>query len=261
MFLPRWLPWSGGLLGGVLGVPVGIRPTLWLAVVGWAVFLATIVASPALSAPIFAFRVRLIRLTRCQAQFARSRQITNVAVDRQHRARLEGLGPPIVRAASRADALGSHCTARTNEATWMSCFGAPSPKRLRDWCLQVFRYRAMRRGGPTYRSMVQPNPAGIGPSLRGFRSSCYSCRYTSSSRRSVRGITGYSREGINRAIDRDSVGVSPRAILDAVRSPLQVERGRGGATIFRGRYATVIRNAAGRIITAWANNRGGWRKS
>jgi hypothetical protein len=76
-------------------------------------------------------------------------------------------------------------------------------------------------------------------------------------------ITGYSRHGLERAIGRDGgAGVSPRAILDAVRGPTRVSPGRTPHTQkFVGRDATVVLSRSGRIVTTWATNRNGVRRS
>ncbi len=72
-------------------------------------------------------------------------------------------------------------------------------------------------------------------------------------------ITGYTRHGLNQAISRNGVRVSTRAILDAVRSPVRVLGQSGGRFLFTRRDATVVLNAAGEVITTWAENSAGWR--
>lgn len=72
-------------------------------------------------------------------------------------------------------------------------------------------------------------------------------------------ITGYTRHGLNQAISRDGVGVSPSAMLDAVKYPQQTIPQAGGAVQYVGRDATVVVNANGKVITTWANNSGGVR--
>lgn len=62
------------------------------------------------------------------------------------------------------------------------------------------------------------------------------------------GITGFTRHGINQAINR---GVSPSAILDAVKNPLRIVPRANGSTQFRGAGATVVLDPAGVVITAW----------
>ncbi len=78
-------------------------------------------------------------------------------------------------------------------------------------------------------------------------------------------ITGYAvnrfgvRHGLHQAISRDGVGVSSRAILDAVRNPTEVVRQANGAIRYAGRHAVVVLNQAGKIVTTWATTRAGWR--
>jgi hypothetical protein len=72
-------------------------------------------------------------------------------------------------------------------------------------------------------------------------------------------ITGFTKHGINQAISRDGVGVATRAIADAVKNPIKVVVGRGGATKYIGRDATVVLNKAGKVITTWARNSAGRR--
>lgn len=73
-------------------------------------------------------------------------------------------------------------------------------------------------------------------------------------------ITGYTLEGINQAISRDAGrGVATRAILDAVRNPTRIDLQARGARRFVGKDATVVLNAEGKVITAWATNSAGWR--
>jgi RHS repeat-associated protein len=71
-------------------------------------------------------------------------------------------------------------------------------------------------------------------------------------------ITGFTKHGINQAISRDGVGVSTRAIAEAVKNPIKVVVERG-ATKYIGRDATVVLNKAGKVITTWARNSAGKR--
>jgi hypothetical protein len=61
-------------------------------------------------------------------------------------------------------------------------------------------------------------------------------------------VTGFTNHGINRAIER---GVSPSAILDAVKNPTQILPQPGGTTMYVGRGAVVILNSSGSVITTW----------
>ena len=72
-------------------------------------------------------------------------------------------------------------------------------------------------------------------------------------------ITGFTKHGINQAISKDGVGVSGRAMLDAVKNPTQVIQQSGGRTMYVGKDATVITNNEGKVITTWANGSAGTR--
>ena len=73
-------------------------------------------------------------------------------------------------------------------------------------------------------------------------------------------LTGYTRHGLNQAIGRDGgVGVAPRAILDAVKSPVEVIQQSGGRMLYVGRDAKVVLNANGQVITTWGTNSAGIR--
>jgi len=72
-------------------------------------------------------------------------------------------------------------------------------------------------------------------------------------------ITGYTKHGINQAIDRDGVGVSVSAIHNAVNSPEKVIKQPGGVTKFVGKNATVVLNKSGKVITTWATHAEGYR--
>jgi hypothetical protein len=72
-------------------------------------------------------------------------------------------------------------------------------------------------------------------------------------------IDGFTKHGLNQAISRDGVGVSNRAMLDAVKNPSQVVQQSGGRTMYVGKDATVVMNAQGKVITTWANGSAGQR--
>lgn len=72
-------------------------------------------------------------------------------------------------------------------------------------------------------------------------------------------ITGYTRHGLNQAISRDGVGVSPVAILEAVRNPLKVIQQISGTIRFQGPTATVILNQEGKVVSTWARSSEAWR--
>lgn len=56
------------------------------------------------------------------------------------------------------------------------------------------------------------------------------------------------------------VGVSRKAILDAVRHPLKTVVQAGGIIKYYGRYAVVVLNSAGEVVTTWATSHLGWRQ-
>jgi hypothetical protein len=78
-----------------------------------------------------------------------------------------------------------------------------------------------------------------------------------------REINGYTDHGRERIEGRDGHGVNDSALQDAVEHPTeppQYEADQyGGNYTYVGKDATVILSKDGRVITAYANNRGGWR--
>ena len=73
-------------------------------------------------------------------------------------------------------------------------------------------------------------------------------------------IGGYTRHGLNQAIGRDgNLGVSPQAILDAVRNPNQVIQQADGTVMYVGQNAKVVLNQFGQVVTTWATHSAGWR--
>jgi hypothetical protein len=73
-------------------------------------------------------------------------------------------------------------------------------------------------------------------------------------------IKGYTQHGLEQAIERDAGrGVSPSAILDAVRSPLSESVQDGGRTKFVGQNAVVVVNSEGQIVTTYPLNSAGLR--
>ncbi|MGH8085511.1 MAG: hypothetical protein ACREPV_09575 [Lysobacter sp.] len=69
-------------------------------------------------------------------------------------------------------------------------------------------------------------------------------------------ITGYTKHGLNQAISRDGGrGVSPKAILSAVKSPIKVAEQAGGKTAYTGQSAKVVLNSEGKVITTIPKNR------
>ena len=72
-------------------------------------------------------------------------------------------------------------------------------------------------------------------------------------------LTGYTRHGLNQAIGREGAGVTPGAILDAVKNPKQVIQQTGGRIKYVGQNATVVTNAEGKVITTWPHGSEGLR--
>jgi hypothetical protein len=79
-------------------------------------------------------------------------------------------------------------------------------------------------------------------------------------------ITGFSQHALDRSIGAGTnapgtrPGVSPRAMLDAVRNPTKTkpDRRRGG-TKYIGKEATVVLRDDGIVITTWPRATTGWR--
>jgi len=65
-------------------------------------------------------------------------------------------------------------------------------------------------------------------------------------------ITGFTRHGINQAINR---GVSPTDIHDAVVNPIQILPQASGTTRYIGAGAVVVLDPAGRVVTTWRRGR------
>ena len=81
---------------------------------------------------------------------------------------------------------------------------------------------------------------------------------TSNEKKCVSIISGYTRHGLAQAITRDGIGVTPKAILDAVNNPTKVTSkidnfGRH-STQYKGRMATVVLNADMKIVSCWAKS-------
>jgi hypothetical protein len=64
----------------------------------------------------------------------------------------------------------------------------------------------------------------------------------------VADVTGFTKHGINRVIDRK---IPPVAILDALNNPLRIVPQANGTTQYIGRDATVVLNPFGRVVTIW----------
>jgi len=72
-------------------------------------------------------------------------------------------------------------------------------------------------------------------------------------------IRGFSKHGINQAISREGVGVSSRAMLDAVRNPERIVERSGGITEYVGNAARVRINPQGDVVTVIPRNSQGFR--
>ena len=77
-------------------------------------------------------------------------------------------------------------------------------------------------------------------------------------------INGYTNHGRQSVDDHDGHGVNDGALQDAVQHPLsppsyQINEQGKGAYLYQGKDATVVLNKDGQVITAWPNNRNGWR--
>jgi hypothetical protein len=73
-------------------------------------------------------------------------------------------------------------------------------------------------------------------------------------------ITGWTKHGTEQAIGRDAgIGVSNKAIVNAVNKPVQVVSQSGGTVKYIGQDATVVLNQNGKVITTWANGSAGVR--
>ena len=65
-------------------------------------------------------------------------------------------------------------------------------------------------------------------------------------------ITGFTRHGLNQAINRAGRGVQARAILNAVRYPLRVIPQEGDKLLYVGKDALVVLNSSGKVVTVMA---------
>jgi predicted amidohydrolase YtcJ len=81
-------------------------------------------------------------------------------------------------------------------------------------------------------------------------------------RKAVAGkITGYRKHGLAQAMARDGGrGVSPKAILDAVRNPVKVVKQSEGKVKYVGKYAVVVLNKHGKVVTTYAKGSKGIRR-
>ncbi|WP_168196630.1 RHS repeat-associated core domain-containing protein [Bdellovibrio sp. ZAP7] len=75
-------------------------------------------------------------------------------------------------------------------------------------------------------------------------------------------ISGYTKHGINTAISRaDGGSMSPRAILNTVKSPTSTSPNPGGGIVYNGPSGTVVLNSSGKVITVIPSGSGSFRGS
>ena len=73
-------------------------------------------------------------------------------------------------------------------------------------------------------------------------------------------ITGYTKHGLERVMNKDGVGVSPAAVRDAVRYPTLVEyQAKKTPTTTSAATRRVVLDQAGLLVTAWRLLEAGWR--
>ena len=75
-------------------------------------------------------------------------------------------------------------------------------------------------------------------------------------------ITGFTNHGLNQVISRNGHGVNNNALLDTIKNPQSITK-QGvffkSTYKFKGSKATVILNKVGKVVTAWAKSKLGWR--
>jgi uncharacterized protein RhaS with RHS repeats len=76
-------------------------------------------------------------------------------------------------------------------------------------------------------------------------------------------ISGFTRHGMNDAIDREGVGVSEEAMHDAVKNPTRAPElqahSEGPTYKFTGKNAVVVLNNGGKVVSTWSRNSAAWR--
>ncbi|MGM9899391.1 MAG: hypothetical protein ACI32E_02275 [Bacilli bacterium] len=72
-------------------------------------------------------------------------------------------------------------------------------------------------------------------------------------------MTGFTHHGLEQALFRDGHGVSRKAILNAVKHPLDVVNQGVKGIKYVGKLATVVLNSTGKVITTWVTTSAGWR--
>ena len=72
-------------------------------------------------------------------------------------------------------------------------------------------------------------------------------------------ITGYTKHGINSAINHNGVGVKTSEIANTVNNPVKKVLQNTGTIKFIGKNAVVVLNKAGKVVTTWAKHSSAWR--
>ncbi len=107
--------------------------------------------------------------------------------------------------------------------------------------------------------LVLPFVAGGGTVVK----ASIKCDDVIDSSKTVGTITGYTKHGLEQAMGRNGVGVSPKGILDAVKNPIRIESKIDylGRKSFKyvGKESVVVANEVGKIITCWAKKSTNWR--
>jgi len=142
--------------------------------------------------------------------------------------------------------LDVYCTATTIATPEASAVATPTPSS----CLSTSVPFCLRLAGPSSNAGASPSggPSGLDELLERLRNNS-----------KLRVLTGYTKHGIDSAISHDEVGVSTRAIRDAVTNPQRIVPQSGGRRLFIGKDAAVVLNAEGKVMTTWARSSSGWR--
>jgi hypothetical protein len=75
-------------------------------------------------------------------------------------------------------------------------------------------------------------------------------------------LVGYTRHGVDRALFRDNVGVSPQSILDTWNNPIKVKfkvDNSGKSFKIYGKDSTIVVNPQGEVVSCWAKGKEGHR--
>ena len=74
-------------------------------------------------------------------------------------------------------------------------------------------------------------------------------------------ISGFTKHGLNQILSRNGHGVANKAILDTIKNSLSITKQGFIKRSFKfvGKDSVVILNKFGKLITAWAKNKIGWR--